>query len=93
MESRHRKVGHVPTHTSAWNAGHRRRVARGGAWMAVAWMAVFRRGFLRRVDRPHAPRNLRFPAEEELVGKSHRRQGDLTAAAAVATKGSKRRIK
>ena len=88
MESRHRKVGHVPTHTSAWNAGHRRRVARVGAWMTV-----FRRGFLRRVDRPHAPRNLRFPAEEELVGKSHRRRGDLTAAAAAATKGSKRRIK
>ena len=44
------------------------------------WRAVFRRVFLRRVDRLHAPRNLRFLAGEELAGKSHRRQGDLTTA-------------
>ena len=36
---------------------------------SCAWGAVFRRGFLRCVDRPRAPRNMRFPAEEELVGK------------------------
>ena len=32
--------------------------------------AVFRRGFHRRVDRPRAPQNLRFPVGEELAGKS-----------------------
>ena len=42
-------------------------------------MTVFRRGFLRRVDRPRAPWNLRSPAGEELAGKSHRRRGDQTA--------------
>ena len=52
-----------------------RRAALGGAWRAVFWW-----GFLLRVDRPCAPRNLRFPAGEELAGKSHQRQGDPTAA-------------
>ena len=57
-----------------------------------AWMAIFRRGFLRRVDQPRVPPNLRFPVEEELAGKSHLRQGDPTAATA-ATEGSRRKIK
>ena len=35
MESRHRKVGQVPTRPGAWNVGRRRRVARGDARMAV----------------------------------------------------------
>ena len=74
MESRHRKVGQVPTRPGAWNVGLRRRVALGDARMAV-----FQRGFLRRVDRPRAPRNLRFPTGEELARKSHRRRGDPTA--------------
>ena len=43
------------------------------------WVTLCRRGFLRRVDRPRAPRNLRSPAGEELVGKNHRRRGDQTA--------------
>ena len=30
---------------------------------------VFRRGFLRRVDWPRAPQNLRFPVGEELTRK------------------------
>ena len=64
MESRHRKVGHAPTRDSVCNTSHRRRVARGGAGMAV-----FRRGFLRPVDRSPGPRNLRFPAGEELAEK------------------------
>ena len=87
MESWHRKVGHAPTRTGAWNSGRRRRAAHGDAWMTVFW-----RGFLQRVDRPRAPRNLRSPAKEELAGKSHWLRGDLTAAA-VATEGSERRIK
>ena len=45
-----------------------------------AWMTVFRRSFLRLVDRPRAPWNPRSPTGEELVGKSHRRREDLTAA-------------
>ena len=56
-----------------------------------AWMTVFRRGFLRRVDRPCAPWNLRSPAGEELVGKSHWRRGDPMMAAVA--EGSGRRIK
>ena len=98
MESRHRKVGHAPTRDSACNTSHRRRVARGGAGMAV-----FRRGFLRPVDRSPAPRNLRFPAGEELAGKSHQRRGDAPAGkshrrrgdpmAAAAAEGSRRKIK
>ena len=32
-------------------------------------MTLCRRGFLRRVDWPHAPWNLRSPAGEELAGK------------------------
>ena len=47
-----------------WNSGRWRRVARGGSWMTI-----FRRGFLRRVDRPRAPRNMRSSAGEELAGK------------------------
>ena len=46
-------------------AGCRREAARDGACVAV-----FRRGCHRRVDRPCAPRNLRFPTGEELAGKS-----------------------
>ena len=83
MESRHRKVGHTPTHAGAWNPSRRRRAVCGGAWITV-----FQRGFLRRVDRPRAPRNLRSPAREELARKSHWRRGDLTAA-----EGFGRRIK
>ena len=82
MKSHHRKVGHEPTGVGAWKAGRRRRAGRGGAWRAV-----FRRGFLLHVDGPRVPRNQRFPVGEELVRKSHRRRGDLTA------EGSGRRIK
>ena len=64
MKSRHQKVGHTPTRAGAWKASHRRRTARGSPWRAV-----FRRGFLRCVDWPHASRNLRFPTGEEPVGK------------------------
>ena len=60
---------HAPTCPDAWKTGRRRRVARGGACRAV-----FRWGFLQRVDRPRAPRNLRFSGGEELAGKSHRRR-------------------
>ena len=75
-----------PTRAGGWKAGRRRRVACGGAWRAI-----FQRGFLQRVDRPCAPQNMRFPAGEGLVGKSHRQQGDpMTAAAA---EGFGRRIK
>ena len=63
--------------------------------MSGAWRAVFRRGFLRHVDRPRAPRNLRFPAGKVTGGKEirlrrwrqRRRRGDPT------TKGSERGIK
>ena len=60
--------------------------------MSGAWRAVFRRGFLRRVDRPRVPRNLRFSAGKVTGGKEirlrrRRRQGDPM------TKGSGRRIK
>ena len=47
-----------------WNLSRWRRVALGGAWMTI-----FRRGFLRRVDWPRAPRNLRSSVGEELAGK------------------------
>ena len=49
----------------AWTASCRRKVARDGTCVDV-----FRRGCHRRVDRPRAPRNLWFPAGEELPGKS-----------------------
>ena len=39
-----------------------------------AWRTVFRRGFLRLVDQPHAPRNLRSPAGEELTEKVGRKK-------------------
>ena len=32
-------------------------------------MTVCRRGFLRRVDQPRAPRNLRYPVGKELARK------------------------
>ena len=64
MKSRHRKVSHTHTRAGAWTASCRR-----GAERDSACGAVFRQGFHRRVDRPHAPRNLRFPAEEELAEK------------------------
>ena len=60
-----------------------------GAWWHVD--DCFSAGFLQRVARPRAPRNLRSSVGEELAGKSHRRRGDLIAAAAA--KGSRRRIK
>ena len=43
-------------------------------------VAVFRWGCHRRVNRPCAPRNLRFPVEEELAEKS------LVAATAATTR-------
>ena len=55
---------HAHPRAGAWTAGCRREAARDGACVAV-----FRRGCHRRVDRPRAPRNLRFSAGEELAGK------------------------
>ena len=40
---------------------------------AGAWATVCRRGFLRWVDRPCVPRNLRSPVGEELAGKLARK--------------------
>ena len=79
-ESPHRKMTHAPM-----RAPTRRRVddklpERGGACGAV-----FRRGCHRRVDRPRAPRNLKFPAGEELAGKS-----PAAATAAMARRSSSR---
>ena len=65
VESRHRKRSHAPTRAVAWTASCRRKDARDGACVAVCW-----RGCHRRVDRLRAPRNLWFPAGEELPGKS-----------------------
>ena len=65
VESQHRKMAHAHPCTGAWTASCKREVARDGAWVAI-----FRRGCHRRVDRPRAPRNLRFPVGEELAGKS-----------------------
>ena len=56
---------HTHPSASAWTASYRREAARD-----CACVAVFQRGCHRRVDRPRAPRNLRFPTGEELVGKS-----------------------
>ena len=64
MKSCHCKVSHAPTCAGAWKGSCWRRAACGGAWGAF-----FRRGFLRRVDWPRAPQNMRFPAEEEFSGK------------------------
>ena len=53
--------------------------------------AVFRQDCHRRVDRPRAPRNLRFPAEEELAVKSPvtaRAAARARARAAAATRRS-----
>ena len=47
----------------------------------------FWRGFLQPVYRPRVPQNLRFPAGEELAGKSHRWQGDLTAVGTMRSEG------
>ena len=59
-----------------WTTSCRREAARDGACEAV-----FRWGCHRRVDRPRAPRNMRFLAGEELAGNS------LTAAAARRSDG------
>ena len=37
-------------------------------------MTLCRWGFLRRVDRPRAPQNLRSPTGQELVGKDCRKK-------------------
>ena len=56
---------HTCTHAPA-----RGRQAAGEKHPDGACGAVFRRGCHRRVDRPRAPRNLRFPTGEELAEKS-----------------------
>ena len=56
---------HAHSRSGAWTASCRRKEARDGACVVVC-----RRGCHRRVDRPRAPRNLWFPAGEELLGKS-----------------------
>ena len=56
---------HAYSRASAWTASCRRKAARDGACAAGC-----RRGCHRRVDRPRAPRNLWFSAEEELPGMS-----------------------
>ena len=53
-----------------------------------ACVAVCRRGCHRRVDQPRAPRNLWFPAVEELPGKSPA----VMTAAATATATARRRF-
>ena len=45
------------------------------------WVTLCQQGFLRRVDRPSAPWNLRSPAGEELAGKVGRKKS-------LATRGS-----
>ena len=84
MKSCHRNATRPHAHrsTDMWMASCRRGAVRDGACGAV-----FRRGFIRRVDRPRAPRNLRFSARG-AGRKSHRRQrrGDPMA------EGSRRRI-
>ena len=66
---------HAHSRAGAWTANCRRKAARDGACVAGC-----RWGCHRRVDRPHATRNLWFPAGEELPGKS---PVAVTAAAAV----------
>ena len=57
---------HAHSRAGAWTAScYWRKAARDGACVAGC-----RRGCHRRVDRPRAPRNLWFPAGEELPGKS-----------------------
>ena len=56
---------HAHSRAGVWMASCQRKVARDGACVAGC-----RRGCHLRVDRPRAPRNLWFPAEEELPGKS-----------------------
>ena len=65
---------HAHSRAGAWTTSCRRKAARDGACVAGC-----RRGCHRRVDRPRAPRNLWFPAREELLGKSPA----VTAAAAA----------
>ena len=67
---------HAHSRTGAWTASCRRKAARDGACVAVC-----RWGCHRRVDRLRAPRNLWFPAGEELPEKS---PAAAAAAAAVA---------
>ena len=62
VESRHWKMTHAHPRSGAWTAGCWREAARDGACGAV-----FRLGCHRRVDRPRAPRNLRFPAGQSPV--------------------------
>ena len=56
---------HAHSRAGAWTASCRRKALRDGVCVAGC-----RRGCHRRVDRPCAPRNLWFPAGEELPGKS-----------------------
>ena len=71
MESRHRKVGHAST-----LAYTRWRVELGQSEKSDAWPSVddCLRGFRRRVDRPHAPRNLRSLAGKVTGGEEIRLQ-------------------
>ena len=66
---------HAHPRAGAWTASCRREAARDSACVAG-----FRWGCHFHVDRPRAPRNLRFLAGEELIGKSPvaavRRSGD-----------------
>ena len=55
---------HAHARAGSWTTSCRRESACDGACRDVLW-----RGFLRRVDRPRAPQNLRFSAGEELVEK------------------------
>ena len=63
MKSRHRKVIHEHARARTWKASCRREAACDGACGVV-----FRQGCHQRVDRPHAPRNLRFPAVKVTDG-------------------------
>ena len=74
MKSHHRKMIHAHPRVGAWTASCWREAAIDGACGAIFW-----RGSHRLVDRPRVPRNLRFPAGEELAGKS------LATATATAT--------
>ena len=80
VKSRHRKRSHVHSRAGSWTASCWRKAARDGACVDV-----FRRGCHRRVDLPRAPRNLWFPAGEELPGKS---AAVVTAVAAAARRRS-----
>ena len=72
---------HAHSHAGAWTASCRRKEARDGACVAVC-----RRGFHWSVDRLRVPRNLWFPAGEELPEKSPTM---VTAAAARRRSSSK----